>query len=234
MAVRHQLETIVKVTAMKRDRTSKQLNRPLFRAVWERVSWDALCKVEAHMKAVARPPKPCTGTFTITMGLPCAHLCLGPKAVTGLLPTDFHPFWYWDPAAAPIHRLLLNSLPVREAIVPRDLVLRNRNAARNAGAPYPPRTNANTGRILSVSEESSRRPPQCSACHQTGHKMNSRIYPARAETVRQRELVTRPVGPTPGPDSSITDRHETPSSTQGTEELVQAQFQAQFEEFRYR
>ena len=54
-------------------------------------------KVHSNYTGAKRPLQPCTGVFTATTGLPCAHrVDYIREEGLSLLPDDFHPHWYWD------------------------------------------------------------------------------------------------------------------------------------------
>lgn len=94
------------------------------------------------------------------MGLPCAHICDERRGTIGLVPTDFHPHWYWD------------------RINPKLPYLDPRHVRQNLQA----RTAKNTSRQLSSFEyQSPRSLPICSACRQTGHIRTSRNCPERLQ-----------------------------------------------------
>jgi hypothetical protein len=104
------------------------------------------------------PLKECTGRFTQTMGLPCAHVCNDRKALGGLQVEDFDEHWFWDRTKVRI--------PLREPLQVRGPVNQ---------------PEAITGRILSTFEvvQPTRLLPKCSACHQRGHIRTSRNCPIR-------------------------------------------------------
>ena len=158
-AINNQVRTIRVETNRKRDTIPLALDKKVFRPCIGVISWTALEKVQLHWDKTGKPTKPCTGVFTRTMGLPCAHIFekrMSGDLSTGILPQDFHPFWFWD-----------RSDPRAPILEP--LTIRRRKT--NTSTP----TNRNTGRILStferVSQSSST--PRCSACHQLGHRMTS-------------------------------------------------------------
>jgi len=152
-AIRDRLMNIEVEAASSRGRTPLMLDAVLFRSVFGVVTWHALRLVASHFENMKRPLKPCTGTFTQSMGLPCAHVCNAKKQLGGVVSDDFDEHWFWD--RSNVHR------PFREP----------QQACTNAQLQNRPQ--ASTGRILSSFETtaspSARAPPMCSACHQRGH-----------------------------------------------------------------
>ena len=161
-ALNHQLITIASTKSKDRNAIPIEIDRTLFSSVFGVVTWYAMRRVLDHLNTVQYPLKECTGVFTRSMGLPCAHIC-DYKKVTGLELTDFDQHWYWerDNTREPLQN------PVPERI---------RVADRLAAA-----TARNTDRILSAFErvDPQRTEPMCSSCHQRGHTMVSRNCPNR-------------------------------------------------------
>jgi hypothetical protein len=142
---------------MDRGRTPIELDRDLYRSVFGVVTWHALRLVKNHCDSIGNSLKPCTGTFTQSMGLPCAHVCFAKKQLGGLVTDDFDEHWFWD--WRDVHQ------PFRE---PRQV--RTNTRLQN-------RPQARTGRILSSFETGvllQRTLLMCSACHQRGHTWTSR------------------------------------------------------------
>ncbi len=176
-AVINQIATIQGLASSERERTPLDVDRKLFRGVFGIVTWHALRLVQRHCNQVTLPLKPCTGAFTRSLGLPCAHLCDERRVTTGLTPLDFHPHWYWNREDT--------QLPYLEPL-----------QVKNKGSQA--LTAQNTDRILSRFETSTlrRAEPICSACHRKGHIMTSRncpekLYAAIAESnrlLREQEL----------------------------------------------
>ena len=153
----------IQVTAAaERGSTPLSLDRKLFNSVFGVVTWHALHKVVEHCQKTPLPLKPCTGSFTRAMGLPCAHVCDTKRNLGGLVIDDFDEHWFWDRSS--VRR------PIREPKQVRSKSQQNLATAR-------------TGRILSSFETVSpiRAPPMCSACHQRGHTRTSRYCPVRIQ-----------------------------------------------------
>jgi hypothetical protein len=141
----------------------------MYQGVFGVVTWHALYLVQKHSLSVELPLKPCTGSFTKAMGLPCAHVYDERRAST-LLATDFYPHWYWDREKP--------KLPILEPV----------RLARWTKAC----TAKNTNRELSGFEYLTpcRALPTCSACFKKGYTMSSRscpnrVYAAMAESNQQ-------------------------------------------------
>lgn len=140
------------------------------------VTWAALDKVQAHYHSCRLPLQPCTGAFSRTMGLPCAHIYEQRKAPGGggFKVSDFDPHWYWE-------RNIIQP-PIQE---PNSIIYNSHLSLR---------TQASTGRIHSTFETISQRraPSKCTACHQTGHTRSSRICPARQTPIASSSISTGP------------------------------------------
>jgi hypothetical protein len=156
----------IEVTAAAdRGSTPLALDQKLFRSVFGVVTWYALRLVADHCQSVTHPLKPCTGTFTQAMGLPCAHVCNAKKHLGGLVSDDFDEHWFWN--RNNVHR------PFRD---PQQVRINSRLQNQ---------PQASTGRILSSFETttspSARTLPKCSACHQRGHTRTSRHCPIKMQ-----------------------------------------------------
>jgi hypothetical protein len=103
----------------------------------------------------ARPFTPCTGVFTATTGLPCAHLVDSRKEVGQvLLPDDFHLHWYWERYSG-LHTPILEPLQI---------------ISRGA----PKQGKRSTKRIPSGFEATESRQQRCGLCNLPGHDRRSR------------------------------------------------------------
>ncbi|RKF79143.1 hypothetical protein GcC1_049037, partial [Golovinomyces cichoracearum] len=150
-AIINQITAVSTRTSIQRDRTPIDIDKKLYHGCFGVISWYALRLVQRHLESVSLPLSPCTGAFTKSMGLPCAHVCDIKQATGGLTPSDFHEYWYWDRQS--IFQPLLDPLWVGRQ--------RTVNVRKSQ-----------TGRILSRGEELPiRQPPVCSACHRQGHTM---------------------------------------------------------------
>ena len=106
--------------------------------------------------------KPCTGTFTHAMGLPCAHLCAERKKTYGLLPTNFSTHWYWD-----------GSDTVPPLLEPRTIVRKHGRIVHTA-----PNTDRELSGFERVDQEMAvRSPMRCSGCQGLGHNRRSQQCP---------------------------------------------------------
>lgn len=137
------------------------VDKVVYRGVLGLVTWYAIRRVIAHCASVKLPLKPCTGVFTRSMGLPCAHVVDERKASGGLRPQDFDAHWFWDRNDPRV--------PLRE---PRQVQVSSSSQRQRV---------ANSGRILSSFEPDPpiRAPSKCSACHQLGHTRKSKICPIK-------------------------------------------------------
>jgi hypothetical protein len=158
-SIRDQLMDVETLAACKHRTSPLDIDRTVFRPVFGVVTWYAIRRVIAHCESMKHPLKPCTGTFTRSMGLPCAHVVDERKALGGLRLQDFNGHWFWDRNDPRV--------PLRE---PR----RVRTSIGN-------QPQARTRRTLSSFEtvQFTRTPPMCSACHQRGHTRTSRNCPVK-------------------------------------------------------
>lgn len=182
-AIVNQITAVSTRTSIQQDRAPLNIDKNLYRGCFGVITWHALRLVQRHLEIVSLPLKPCTGSFTQAMGLPCAHICDIKKNTGGLTPADFHKHWYWEREST--LRPLLDPLQARK---------------QHIG----PVRIARTGRILSTGEEQTRHPSTCSACHRQGHTMSSRNCPLKlqASITTQSQLLlemditaARPVAP---------------------------------------
>ena len=93
-AINNQIINIQGLAASERQATPLNLDRKLFRPIFGVVTWFALRLVQAHCDQVSQPLRPCTGTFTSAMGLPCAYICDERKHIGGLQVIDFDEHWF--------------------------------------------------------------------------------------------------------------------------------------------
>jgi hypothetical protein len=152
------------LAAKSRGSTPLAIDTKLFHSVFGVVTWHALRLVSRHVESMNHPLKPCTGTFTQSMGLPCAHICNAKKDLGGVVSNDFDEHWFWN--RRNVHQ------PFRE---PRQ----DRTNTRLQNQPQ-----ASSGRILSsfeIGASPARAAPMCSACHQRGHIRTSRHCPERLQ-----------------------------------------------------
>ena len=182
-AVINQITAVSSRTTIQQDRAPLNIDKKLYQGCFGVVTWHALWLVQRHLELISLPLQPCTGSFTRSMGLPCAHICNIRRATGGLVPSDFHEHWYWDRNST--LRPLLDPLQARKQHT------ENLRVAR-------------TGRILSRGEEQTKRLPTCSACHKQGHIMSSRNCPLKLQASIAREsqilldldiLANQPLGP---------------------------------------
>ena len=96
-AVTNQIRSIKNNTARDRIRTPLHLDQAQYSACFGHITVVALRKAHANYTQKKRPFEPCTGVFTATTGLPCAHKIDDYRRLqVSLIPSDFHPHWYWD------------------------------------------------------------------------------------------------------------------------------------------
>ena len=143
----------------------------LFSALYGWVSHESMKKVEEQRKLLDRP-KPlvsstCTGAFTRSYGLPCAHKIKSLQDGNRCLRLDdFHQQWY----------LRRNGTRPQPILEPSRVESRVQMSATIA--------QGSTQRAPSAFEQFERTPPTCSRCHTVGHSRAS-----KACTLRQQEII---------------------------------------------
>jgi hypothetical protein len=151
-AVSSQIENIKAIAAKDRIKTPLHLNsRVQYQACFGYITNTALRLANANFTGSAKPLKACTGVFTRTTGLPCAHK-INDIQYTGesLYPSDFHGHWHWD-----------RCLDVREPILePLQIIS---YSASTSGRTL------STRRIPSGFEALETRERRCGLCNQPGH-----------------------------------------------------------------
>ena len=157
MAVAKQIRTICRNDARDQVRIGLELDTKTFRACFSTITTPALREVRRHNISIKRPLEPCTGVFTKTLGLPCAHIIDERRALRlGLTPEDFHPHWFW----------IRNSLVLRPPIL-EPLQIISKGAPRKG-------LKTSTKRIPSGFEATeSPKERRCGLCKLPGHDRRS-------------------------------------------------------------
>ena len=157
MAIAKQMRTIQQNDARNRIRTPLELDERTFGACFGTITTPALREVRRHNISLKRPLEPCTGVFTRTLGLPCAHVIDQRKTLgLGLVPDDFHPHWFWT----------RNSLVLQPPIL-EPLQIISRGAPRKS-------LKTSTKRIPSGFEATERpKERRCGLCNLPGHDRRS-------------------------------------------------------------
>jgi hypothetical protein len=168
LAVNLQIKNITRTTNLSRDKVPLNIDRKLYQGTFGVITWYTLQRVQQH-RDTFDASKPCTGTFTRSMGLPCAHLCNKQMGTYGLVPTDFSTHWYWDGS---------NTIP--PLIEPRTII-RNRSGQIIHTAP-------NTSRELSGFEREDlglpvRSAMKCSGYNGLGHNRRSKQCPINMQAL---------------------------------------------------
>lgn len=166
LVLSNQLAELEANQAQQHINTPRILSGVLYSNIRGWISHQALRMVEAQRQRLLEEYPPCTGLFTRTLGLPCAHI-LQPLLVQNqpLQLHHFHSHWHLQRSGTP--RLILE--PHKKF---------DRLAASSTLSP------TSTQREPCVSErlEKSLQPkaaPKCSSCHQLGHNMRSKACPLR-------------------------------------------------------
>jgi hypothetical protein len=147
-AVANQIHSIKGYTAQARIRTPIDLDRAQFHACYSQITTVALRLAQEHYILAEKPLKACSGVYTATTGLPCAHRIEDIRGQGGsLLPEDFHKHWHWDRYSEP-----------------SDLILDPLRVITHT---------TSTKRLPSAFEATEPRERLCSRCRLPGHNRNS-------------------------------------------------------------
>jgi hypothetical protein len=196
-ALLNQLAELRSSQASQQMRTPIELSGSLYSAIRGWVSHEALRKVEEQRKLLLKEHLPiCTGAFSRSHGLPCAHTLKAlQKQNQSLRLEHFHTHWHLNRHG--VHRLLLE---------PRH------RPDRIAAGSSTRRPQSSTQREPSAFEavQATTRPkaqPKCSRCHQIGHKMTSKTCPQRYEELLKPLAPTAQARPLPTTSSSALSLH---------------------------
>ena len=127
------------------------LDRAQYHACYSSITTVALRLAQEHYDLAKKPLKACSGVYTATTGLPCAHRIEDIRGQGGsLLPEDFHKHWYWDRYSEP-SELILDPLRV---------------------ITHTPSTKRLPSAFEATEEPKERR---CSQCNLTGHDRRSML-----------------------------------------------------------
>lgn len=167
LAILNQVAELRANQAKQQIRTPIELSGSLYSIIRGWVSHEALRKVEAQRKRLQQDRLPaCTGVFSATLGLPCAHT-IEPllQQAQPLQLHHFHTHWHLQREGNP--QLLIE--PRRQFDqVPATSTLPKTSTQREPCA-------------FEIVEQASqtRANPKCSRCHTQGHRMSSKACPLR-------------------------------------------------------
>lgn len=190
-ALFNQLSELQIIQAKQQSRTLLELSQPLYHAVHGWVSYDALYKVDAQRKRLLKGDLPaCTGAFTRSQGLPCAHMLLHiqEQGSQALQLQHFHTQWHLR--RTDTHQLLLEphrrfDRVTMSSRIPQSSTQREPSGYEAVEAVTRPRAQ-----------------PQCSRCHIRGHTRSSKACPQRYEDLLLSSLQTLAAEPRAHPEES--------------------------------
>lgn len=192
----NQLSQLTTLQAQAQSRAPTQLNKAPYKPVLGWVSAEALKLVERHRQLLSQKELPdlCTGVFTRSMGLPCAHklrelLIHEPRR--DLLPSDFHPHWHLARGA---DRPPLILEPMQQ--INRGVLVRSRQAESStrrdpsgfeiaAAAESAVARSTAAAAVAAVRATApvegavARTLPTCTDCRTIGHRRGARICPMK-------------------------------------------------------
>ncbi|KAM6513667.1 hypothetical protein FALCPG4_18973 [Fusarium falciforme] len=186
-ALLNQLAELRSNQASQQMRIPIELSGSLYSAIRGWVSHEALRKVEEQRKLLLKENLPsCTGAFSRSHGLPCAHTLKALQEQGQALRLEhFHTHWHLNRHG--VHQLLLEPRHRPDRIVagsttgrPQSSTLREPSAFEAVQATVRPKAQ-----------------PKCSRCHQVGHRMTSKACPQRYEELLQSSASSAHVGAMP-------------------------------------
>ena len=174
-ALLNQLAELRANQACQQVRTPLDLSGPLFSTIRGWVSHEALRKVDQQRRRLEGDIPACTGVFTRSQGLPCAH-ALRPL-IEDCLPLQLHHFHS--------HWLLYRASENPELIIePRRQF--DTLTGRSASAHSSTRREPSLFEAAETARPKVKTAPTCSRCHTKGHTMTSRVCPLRhSELIQQ-------------------------------------------------
>lgn len=151
------------------------------------VTATALRKAQDNYANSKGPLEPCTSVFTTTAGLPCAHKIDDIRQLgRSLLPSDFHPHWYYNRYSAPPNPILGLLRMISYTV-----------SSSNHG----------TRRIPSGFEASEPRERRCGLCKLPGHTRASLLCMVNLRRLREAlNILEDSTGPEVDPDSLFIPR----------------------------
>ncbi|KAJ3453309.1 hypothetical protein MRS44_017556 [Fusarium solani] len=164
----NQLAEIEATQARQQITTPLQLSGSLYSNIRGWISHDALRKVEAQRERLSAEYPACTGVFTKTLGLPCAHtLQLLQVQDQPLLLHHFHSHWHLKRSGSP--QLLIEP--------------RKQFDRLTASSTLRPTSTQREPCAFEAIEKAvqPKAPPKCSKCGEVGHTMRSKACPLRYE-----------------------------------------------------
>ena len=211
-ALLNQLAELRANQACQQIRTPLDLSGPLFSAIRGWVSHEALRKVDRQTRRLEGDIPACTGAFTRSQGLPCAHT-LHPL-IEDRLPLQLHHFHS--------HWLLYRGSEKPELIIePRQQF--DALTARSASAHTSTRREPSLFEAVETARPKVKTAPTCSRCHRKGHTMTSRACPLRHSELIQQVAAKATCVPT-AETAQLTgaSRNVTIEEAPGTEKAPQA------------
>lgn len=162
----NQLTELEANQAKQQIRTPLELSGSLYGHICGWVSHEGLRKVEAQRKRLLNDLPHCTGVFTMSLGLPCAHTIQDLiSQERPLLLDNIHPHWYLQRLGTP-----------DIMIEPRRQV--DRLAARSTKPQSSTQREASGFEAVAAAIKP-RAKPKCSNCHNEGHIRTSKVCPLR-------------------------------------------------------
>jgi hypothetical protein len=169
-AVTNQIRSLRMGSAQQGMKTPLDITNAIYEQVRSWVSFHALRQVQAHRNSLGILERRCTGLFTSSLGLPCAHRIRELQTAGQRLSLDdFDPHWHLNRGITPRRPLLeprrverVQNTTVRQRRAPSAFEVVEEQLAASAPA---------------------RAASKCTSCGATGHTRVSRACPDRYDDV---------------------------------------------------
>jgi hypothetical protein len=150
-----------------------ELSGSLYSAIRGWISHEALRKVEEQRKRLMKEDLPsCTGTFSRSHGLPCAHILKALQEQGQTLRLEhFHPHWHLSRHG--VHQVLLEPRHRSDRIAADSTTSKSQSSTQREPSAFEA--------VQAAAQPKAR--PTCSRCHKLGHKMTSKACPQRYEGI---------------------------------------------------
>jgi hypothetical protein len=173
-AVANQIVSIKADAARDQIRTPIEIDQRQYHACFSQITVTALREVRDNhrnalqkARALKKPLEPCTGVYTMTTGLPCAHKVEQTRQL-GLQPQDFHVHWFWD-------RYQQLAPPILEPLQ----VISYTSSSQNR------RAASSTKRLPSGFEATEDKERRCGQCRLPGHTRASQRCPVNIRRAQE-------------------------------------------------
>jgi hypothetical protein len=186
-ALLNQLAELRSNQASQQMRIPIELSGSLYSAIRGWISHEALRKVEEQRKLLLKEDLPsCTGAFSRSHGLPCAHTLKALQEQDQVLRLEhFHTHWHLNRHG--IHQLLLEPRHRYDRIAASSTTSKPQSSTQREPSAFEA--------VQAAAQPKAQ--PKCSRCHKLGHRMTSKACPQRHEELLQTSALSAQVGAMP-------------------------------------